>query len=69
MELGQKWVNNNNHLSVLFRPLVKSVKDENFQSTSDFYQVVGMSFKYYNVYKLHFMKIRFEGNFIQTLLI
>ena len=40
MELGRKWVNNNNHLSVLFRPLVNSVKDEHFQSTSDFYQVV-----------------------------
>ena len=69
MELGRKWVNNNNHLSVLFRPLVNSVKDDNFQSTSDFYQVVRMSFEYYNAYKSDFMKSRFEGNFIETLLI
>ena len=33
-------INNNNHSNVLFRPLVNSVKDENFQSTSVFYQVV-----------------------------
>ena len=36
----QRIVNNNNHLSVLFRPLVSSVKDKNFQCTSVFYQVV-----------------------------
>ena len=36
----QRIVNNNNHFSVLFRPLVSSVKDKNFQSTSVFYQVV-----------------------------
>ena len=32
-------VNNNNYFSVLFRPLVNSVEDENFQSTSVFCQV------------------------------
>ena len=31
---------NNNHLSFLFRPLVSSVKDKNFLSTSFFYQVL-----------------------------
>ena len=31
---------NNNHLSVLFRPLVSSVKDKNFQCTFVFNQVV-----------------------------
>ena len=43
----------------LFGPLVSSVKDENFQSASIFYQVI----------KFHFMRSHFEGNFIQTLLI
>ena len=33
-------VYNNDHLSVLFRHWVSSVKDENFQSASVFYQVV-----------------------------
>ena len=33
-------INNNNHLNVLFRPLVSGVKDENSQNTSVFYQVV-----------------------------
>ena len=32
--------NTNNHLSVLFRPLVSSAKDTNFQSTLVFYQVL-----------------------------
>ena len=36
----QRIVNNNNHLSVLFRPLVSSAKDKNFQCTSVFYQLV-----------------------------
>ena len=28
-----------------------------------------MLFEYYNAYKFHFMRSRFEGNFIQTFLI
>ena len=36
----QVLINNNNHLSDLFRPLVSSAKDQNFQSISAFYQVM-----------------------------
>ena len=64
-------INNNNHLSVLFRPLVSCVKDENFQSTFAFYQVVLKSAirVLQCIYKFHFMRSLFEENFIQTLLI
>ena len=34
------FINNNNHLSTFFRPIVSTVEDENFQSISVFYQVV-----------------------------
>ena len=57
-------INNNNHLSVLFRTLVSSVKNENFRSTSVFYKVIIK-----NVIWEHVMRNRFEGDFIQTLLI
>ena len=36
----QRIVNNNNNLSFLFRPLVSSVKNKNFQCISVFYQIV-----------------------------
>ena len=58
----------NNHLSVLFWPLVSSVKDNNFQSTSVSYQIVLK-----NIIRVPecmeassiFMKSCLEGSFIQ----
>ena len=44
--------------------IISSVKNENFRSTSVFYEVIIK-----NVIRVHVMRNRFEGNFIQTLLI
>ena len=50
----QRIVNSNNHLSVLFRPLVSNIKDKNFHVLLFFTKLyLKMSFEYYyNAYEV-----------------
>ena len=67
----QRIVNTNNHLSVLFRPLVSNIKDKNFPCTSVFYQVVLENVIQVLLQCIWAKRILMDmhKNFIQTLLI